>query len=273
MSLNKRIDGGAARLAELAGRDPGRVVDRRTGRELVLLQALAQQRREAPRLVGMGARAVEGAERLLALRHVAHRRRQLDLGYLRACLGELRRRIVHGRRALGRQLRLVMGEAHGDARRPVELGDRPVRHRHQRGAKQGDVLDAARIGADRVEPLGVGLHAGGGEMAVARLVADDAAEGGRPDHRAAGLRAGRQHDLEVGDGGGRARRGAARRVRGIVRVPRRPGMTVGEFGGDRLAEQDRALAPWPARSSRRRRAAGASCRSASRRSSAGPPNR
>ena len=70
-----------------------------------------------------------------------------------------------------------MGEAHGDARRLVELGDRPVGHRHQRGAEQGDVLDAARIGADRVEPLGVGLHAGGGEVAVARLVADDAAEG------------------------------------------------------------------------------------------------
>ncbi len=117
----QRIDPRAAGLAQLAGGDPGRVVDLRSRRELVLLQALAQQVREAPRLVGMGARTVEGAERLLALGHVAHRRRQLELGDRRTRLGELDGGVLHRRQALGRKLRLVMGEADGDARRLVEL--------------------------------------------------------------------------------------------------------------------------------------------------------
>ena len=48
-----------------------------------------------------------------------------------------------------------------------------------------------------------------------------------------------------------------------------PGMTVGEFRRHRLAEQDRALGHGPAPRSRHRPAADGSCRSASRRSSAG----
>jgi hypothetical protein len=198
--------------------------------------------REAARLVGVGARTVESAERLLAFGHVAHRRRQFELGDRRPRLAELDSGLLHRRQALGRKLRLVMGEANGDARRPVELGDRHVRHGHQRGAEQGDVLDAAGIAADRIEPLGVGLHAGYSKMTIGRLVADDAAECGGPDHRAAGLRAGAQRHLEVGDRSGRARRRAARRVRWIVRVPGRTGMAVGEFRRHGLAQKDCALA-------------------------------
>ena len=151
----------------------------------------------------------------------------------------------------------------------VELADRRVGHRHQRGAEQGDVLDAARIGADRVEPLGVGLHAGGGEVAVGRLVAHDAAEGGGPDHRTAGLRAGAQ------------RRPGSRRRRRPSPTTSRPacardcagswsdresGWRIPSSPSCRAGSRPRRA---PAPRSRHRPAAGGSCRSASRRSSAG----
>ena len=72
------------------------------------------------------------------------------------------------------------------------------------------------------------VHAGRRKQAVARLEPDDAAIGGRPDHRAAGLRADRQRHHEIGDRRRRAARRAARRVQ--------PGCAGCEVGpGCRLA--------------------------------------
>ena len=93
---------------------------------------------------------------------------------------------------------------------------------------------------ERVEVVALHLDADAAELAKARLVADDAAEGRRPDRRAAGLGAEPDRHLEIGDRGGRAARRAARRVRRIVRMDGFPGMAVGEFGRHRLAEDDPA---------------------------------
>ena len=95
--------------------------------------------------------------------------------------------------------------------------------------------------------LGVDLHAGRREQAEARLEADDAAIGRRPDHRAAGLRADRQRHHEIGDRRGRAARRAAGRD-----APGCAGWSVGP--GWRLANS--VVTVLPSSDRRRRRAAG-----------------
>ena len=110
--------------------------------------------------------------------------------------------------------------------------------RQQHAAQQRDVFEAAADDPQGVEIVALHLDADPAELAKARLVADDAAECRRADHRAAGLGAERQRHLEIGDSRGRAARRAAGRVRGIVRMDGRPGMAVGELGRHRLAEDD-----------------------------------
>ncbi len=140
-----------------------------------------------------------------------------------------RLRLVPMRRAAQRQ-----------ARRPVRHRRLLVGDRHHRSAEQRDVVDRARHDPDRVERLGIGVHARRREHIEARLEADDAAIGRGTDHRAAGLRADRQRHHEIGDRRGRAARRSAGRETEIVRVAGRAGMAVGEFGGDGLAEQHAA---------------------------------
>ncbi len=117
-------------------------------------------------------------------------------------------------------------------------------------AHQRDVIEAAADDAERIEVVALHLDADPAELAKARLVADDPAECGRADRRAAGLRAEPDRHLEIGDRRGRAARRAARRVRRVVRVHRLARMTVGEFGRHRLAEDD------PARRTGQRHAGG-----------------
>ena len=114
--------------------------------------------------------------------------------------------------------------------------DRDRRQLEHGAAEQRDVVERARHQAQRVDRMALHLDADPREVAEGRLVADHAAIGGRPDHRAAGLRAEGERHMAVGHGGGRARRRAARRVAAIVRIGGRAGMAVGEFRGHRLAQ-------------------------------------
>ena len=92
----------------------------------------------------------------------------------------------------------------------------------------------------RVEAFGRRKHAAAVERAERRLEAEHAAIGGRPQHRAAGLRAEGDRHHAVGDRRARAARRAARRARGIVRVGRDARRHAGEFAGHGLAEDDGA---------------------------------
>ena len=123
----------------------------------------------------------------------------------------------------------------GPALRSMRAG----RRRQDRGAQRRQVGDRAAEDAERVEVVALQFDAAAGELAEARLVADDAAERRRADHRAAGLGAERRRHLEIGHRRGRAARRSARRMRRVVRVDRRAGEAVGEFGRDGLAH-DRA---------------------------------
>ena len=80
--------------------------------------------------------------------------------------------------------------------------------RERLGEERG-VLDAAGEDADGVEARALREGAGARDGAEARLEADDAAEGGRPDHRAGGLGADRERRMPGGDGRGGAGGGAA----------------------------------------------------------------
>jgi hypothetical protein len=77
--------------------------------------------------------------------------------------------------------------------RRSRIGDR-----HHRRAEQRNIVHRARHDADRIEGLGVDPHAGRRKQPEARLEPDDAAIGGRPDHRATGLRADGERHHEVG---------------------------------------------------------------------------
>ncbi len=84
------------------------------------------------------------------------------------------------------------------------------------------------------------------DQAVARLEAVDAAIGRGPDHRAVGLGAERQRQHVGRDRRRRARRRAARRVLGVVRVAGLVGPVDGELGGHGLAEDHGARGAQPA---------------------------
>ena len=79
----------------------------------------------------------------------------------------------------------------------------------------------------------------GRQQPIARLDRRRAAERGRPDHRAAGLRAQRQRDHAGADRRGRARRRSARRVAVIVRIERGGRIIGGKGRGRGLADDGR----------------------------------
>ena len=127
-----------------------------------------------------------------------------------------------------------------DARRATQFARRlRLLHAQHRG-EHLDVVDRARQPADRIDRVGGRPGAHFIDGVVGRLVAEDAAERRRPQHRAAGLRAERRRHHVVGDRGRRAARRTAGRVRGIVRVGGFRRRAAGKFASRRLAEDERA---------------------------------
>src|SRR6266852_954625 len=126
------------------------------------------------------------------------------------------------------------GAADPDARRRGRAVDWMRRPIDERGAQQRQIVEVAAEDAERVEVVALQLDAAAAEFAEARLVADHPAKRRGADHRAAGLGPERGRHLDIGDRGGRPARRAAWRVRRVVRVYRRTGEAVGEFGGDGL---------------------------------------
>ncbi len=94
-----------------------------------------------------------------------------------------------------------------------------------------------------IDRLGVVDDPGGRDAAIGRLEADDAAEGGGPDHRADRLAAERQLAEARRDRRRRAAARPARRVAEVVRVARAVLLEPGELGRHRLAEDQRARRP------------------------------
>ena len=94
----------------------------------------------------------------------------------------------------------------------------------------------ARIEPDRVERPRVALHSDGRNQLVGRLERRDAAVGAGADHRARGLRAGRDRHHAGSNSSSGTRGRTARRVFEIVRVTRLAGLLVRELGGHGLAE-------------------------------------
>ncbi len=134
--VEKCVDSGATGLAQFAGRDPGRIIDLRSGLELVPFQAFTQQAGERPRFVGMGARTVEGRQGLLTLGHVPHRRGQFYFLHLGACLCKGCAASFHALVPSGESSSAMMSERDRDPRRSLDLRDRQIGDRHQRGAEQ-----------------------------------------------------------------------------------------------------------------------------------------
>ena len=130
-------------------------------------------------------------------------------------------------------------------RRQRRARDRPrvrvlrVETGHHLGEQRG-VLDRAREHPDMIERARQQQRAGARNKPMGRLEADHAAEGGRPDGRAVGLRADRARHHEGRDRRRRAARRAARRARLVVRIAGLARMEVGVFGGDGLAHDHRA---------------------------------
>ena len=110
----------------------------------------------------------------------------------------------------------------------------------ERVGQQRRVGHRAGEDPDGVEARALGQDPGARDRAEARLEADDAAEGGRADHRAGGLGADGERHLAGCDGGRGTGRGAARGVGGVDRVSRRCRLHGGELGRRRLAEDQRA---------------------------------
>src|SRR5207247_6923234 len=218
-------------------RDLGERLEVRGGRvAAATLDAPAQPLREAraalvplagqvDRHLGLHAAAVpvprllDGAGQLDLLHAVAEALDQLGEGLLRVGVhaipvrrfheseGRRDRRLLGGRRAVRRvrtgarlELALVVGDA--------------------RLQQQRHVLDGAREETDGVQRLRDARHAAARDEPARRLQPVDAAVGRGPDRGAARLAAEGQRYHPGGDGGGRAARGSAGRVRGIVRIAR-----------------------------------------------------
>ena len=174
----------------------------------------------------------------MVVEDVGEGRRKGHVDHRRALVGKLGGRRLQQRLRIGRRVVPHRRAEEADARpadRAVDLDRRQLEHG---AAQQRDVVEGARHQAQRVERMALHLDADPREVAEGRLVADHAAIGGGPDHRAAGLGAEGERHVAVGDGRRRAGRRAARRVAGIVRIGGRAGMAVGEFRRHRLAEDD-----------------------------------
>ena len=143
-------------------------------------------------------------------------------------------------------------EAHdGEARRSqrlqalvdidLESRDRPavkiaVANACEQRQRQGDVVDASRKEPDMVERRTERVHPAARDRAKTRLESDHAIEGGGADDRAQRLRPqGERHDAG-GDRSSGAGRRTARRMPAVPGIDGRSGMTPGELGRDRLAE-------------------------------------
>ena len=146
------------------------------------------------------------------------------------------------------------------AERPTVSRDRPAQAARvlrvvarQRLQDQRAVLDGPRERPAVIERVRVGDDAGAAHQPERGHQADDAAERRRAPDRSAGVRAERHRDQPGGDGGARARRGAAREVREVPRIARRRPRQIERRAGVRhlvggqLAEEHGAGVVEPAR--------------------------
>ena len=113
-----------------------------------------------------------------------------------------------------------------------------------RGSRISTDANRAMSGTERAKPPTVSsdsarLDAGARNRAESGLEADDAAIRGRTDDGAGGLRAQRERHHVVGHRRGRAAGRTAGRMGLVARIARGPAVG-GEFGGDGLADHDRA---------------------------------
>jgi hypothetical protein len=106
--------------------------------------------------------------------------------------------------------------------------------------EQCAVFDGASDDADRIERLGVMLHARAVDRAEARFVAGDAAVRRRSYRRAAGLRSERKRHHEVRHRCAGPAGRTAGRVPGIVRVASGPRHARGKLGSHGFPEDDAA---------------------------------
>ncbi len=203
-------------------------------------QASAQLRPAAGALESQRLGSLEGHDVGVQLHQAAIFRRQRHFLDLRAGARQQPGRLFVGIARLGQGMAPLEGAQHAHARPLGILQLAQTRIAHQDRRQQRHVVDAARQAAYRVQVLAQGLHAGARHTPERRLVADDAAIGGGTDERSSRLGADSQRHHIVGHGGGRSTRRAARRIGRIARIARGPGLVGREFGGDRLAQHERA---------------------------------
>ena len=141
--------------------------------------------------------------------------------------------------ALERRCHGGLDVGHGVGRSQRKLL-RPAGRITHRFPEREHVVGGVREKTEGVEALREWKHPLHREKPIARLESGDTAEGSRPQHRPAGLRAERDRHHPRRDGGGRPAGAAARRVRQIARVARRSRRPVRERRALRLAEQDRS---------------------------------
>ncbi len=165
--------------------------------------------------------------------------RQGDLRQLRAGARKRRGRVLdrgHGRR----QGRVPLVRAtQTDARRLRQWLGQQVASAHRRN-EQSRVGNRARECPQGIEAVGKRLDTGARQRAMSRLVADDAAVARWADHGAGGLRAVSERHHAIGHRRGRAAGRTAGRMQRIVRICGLARIEPGEFGGDGLAQHQRA---------------------------------
>ena len=162
--------------------------------------------------------------------------------------GETSKRGRPRRADLGGEVEVLRVRHHSEPRRS---------RRRQRIAGQGlervsGVRNSPRQDADVVEALRQREDAIGRQRAVRRLEADHAAQRRRDAYRPGGVRADRQRNHPGRDRGTRARTGATRHPRRVVRIAARPdavrrtGASVGELVAVAEPDDDRTGRPQPA---------------------------
>ena len=205
--------------------------------DFFVAQLRAQQRLVPVEFGHVIAQALKRSKHTLPLVRLRAVRRQLGLADSRTRGGEAFGRALEHGPAFRLRVVPVRAAAQAEPRRDLRDRRRRIGDRHHCRAEQRDIADRAGHYPDRIEGLGVDPHAGWRKQPEARLEPDDTAIGGRPDHRAASLRADGERHHEVSNRSRRAARRPAWGEIGIVRIRRRAGMTVGEFGRDRLPQQ------------------------------------